>query len=307
MPWRSITHVVVVIGLVVTIGSSIAAVVLKVRLVAGKMACGPNERQIAIAIHNYHNDYECFPPPTLPNPRLPIERRLSWYAVIWPYFEATWLRLDKDRAWDDKAIITPKLFGMDAKDPGMEQRGPMHCWICPRNPNLGDPNGLSFTHYVGITGIGTDSADLELDDVRAGFFGYSRKLSIKYVQAHDGVSNTLLLAETTWDNGPWLAGGRPTIRCLDPDGPTYVGMGGQFGCNGLHARRPTPIAPCASWRPTWIAKYWKRWLRLRDASQSKTKASFRQVCLLQRHAILLWRINVAQRNQRGIHFCQLFG
>ena len=48
----------------------------------------------------------------------------------------------------------------------------------------------------------------------------------------DGAANTLLLAETGLDNGPWTAGGAATVRGLNPSRQPYIGRGCQFG--GLH-------------------------------------------------------------------------
>lgn len=42
----------------------------------------------------------------------------------------------------------------------------------------------------------------------------------------------MTVVETTQDNGPWLAGGPPTVRGLDPSVESYIGYGRPFG--GLH-------------------------------------------------------------------------
>ena len=65
---------------------------------------------------------------------------------------------------------------------------------------------------------------------RAGVFGYDRQTRVPDIT--DGVSNTLLLAETGLANGPWTAGGPATVRGLDPSRPPYIGRGRQFG--GMH-------------------------------------------------------------------------
>jgi hypothetical protein len=87
------------------------------------------------------------------------------------------------------------------------------------------------TSYVGLAGIDPDAAALPKTSPRAGFFGYERTLSRDDVQA--GISFTLMAAETDRDLGPWTAGGRPTVRGLDPEETDYIGIGRPFG--GLHA------------------------------------------------------------------------
>jgi prepilin-type processing-associated H-X9-DG protein len=48
----------------------------------------------------------------------------------------------------------------------------------------------------------------------------------------DGTGATLAVIETASANGPWTAGGPPTVRGLDPGRQPYLGRGRQFG--GTH-------------------------------------------------------------------------
>jgi hypothetical protein len=38
-----------------------------------------------------------------------------------------------------------------------------------------------------------------------------------------------MVIETNFENGPWSAGGFPTVRGIDTDGSDYLGFTGQFG------------------------------------------------------------------------------
>jgi prepilin-type processing-associated H-X9-DG protein len=38
----------------------------------------------------------------------------------------------------------------------------------------------------------------------------------------------MFIAETSWENGPWTAGGFPTVRGLAFNGMPYFGKNGQF-------------------------------------------------------------------------------
>jgi prepilin-type processing-associated H-X9-DG protein len=67
---------------------------------------------------------------------------------------------------------------------------------------------------------------LPLSDRRCGVFGYERVLALEGVA--DGPANTMLAAETMRDNGPWTAGGTPTLRGLAPEGQPYLGESGPF-------------------------------------------------------------------------------
>jgi hypothetical protein len=86
------------------------------------------------------------------------------------------------------------------------------------------------TSYIGITGIGVDAATLPIKDRRCGVFGYTRITNIKDIT--DGTAQTIMVAETMWQNGPFSQGGFSTSRGFDRDNLPSVGRDHQFG--GLH-------------------------------------------------------------------------
>src|ERR1700757_1068672 len=67
--------------------------------------CASNLRNVVLATLGYANQQGHLPTGTWPNPGLPPEKRLSWYAASLPYLDCPdlWNQLDKDRAWDDAA------------------------------------------------------------------------------------------------------------------------------------------------------------------------------------------------------------
>jgi prepilin-type processing-associated H-X9-DG protein len=83
---------------------------------------------------------------------------------------------------------------------------------------------------VGIAGVGRDAAELSQNYPGVGVFGYDRKT--KLADITDGASTTMIVAETAWKNGPWTAGGFPTVRGLEANGMSYLGKDGQF--SGMH-------------------------------------------------------------------------
>jgi hypothetical protein len=56
----------------------------------------------------------------------------------------------------------------------------------------------------------------------------------------DGANSTILLIETNHEPGPWIAGGRPTVRGLELNAAPHLGSDGQFG--GLHVTCPAVMA-----------------------------------------------------------------
>jgi hypothetical protein len=179
-----------------------------------------NLKQMAIALHNYHDVHRSFPAGTHPNAALKPDKRLSWEADTLPFLEeeTTYKKIDFTKSWDDAAnrqALTTEIGTF-------------------LNPSLSDRkrDGFPVTAYVGMAGVGVDGPTLPVTSPKAGVFAYDRVTRIRDIT--DGTSNTIMTAECSKDLGPWGAGGRATIRALTKqpyiEGPD--GLGGQHpnGC-----------------------------------------------------------------------------
>jgi len=187
-----------------------------VREAAARIQCGNNLKQVCLATLNYQDNYGIFPQGTRPSLDLPPEKRLSWLVSILPFLEQDilWSMADKEQAWDaesNRRLATTELKVL----------------MCPATPKEARMPGLGVTPYVGMAGVGKDAATLPVENKRAGFFGYDREVRLNDVV--DGLSTTIVVMETTFDLGPWAAGGPTTIRGLDPERQPYLACDGQFG------------------------------------------------------------------------------
>jgi prepilin-type processing-associated H-X9-DG protein len=184
--------------------------------------CGPscpnNLRNIVLGLLGHANYRGTFPTGTWPNPGLPPEKRLSWYAVILPYLDQKDLSdfLDKSQPWD-------------AKSNELVAGTRMRTLACPDAPRPPLPAFLP-TQYVGIAGVGTDAPFLPKGHPRAGVFGYERQTTLADIK--DGAAYTMIVAESGRVRGSWLAGGPATVRGLDTAELPYIGPGRQLG--GIH-------------------------------------------------------------------------
>jgi len=204
-----------------------------------KTTCADNLRRIGLAVQGHH-DLGAYPRAVVerqPRPELmlapwlgdPYSSRLSWMVEILPFldqpglkksqgrFAALFEKFDRERAWDDSV----NREGINTS---------VRAFLCASHPHFDPQHRPALTSYVGIAGVGADAVELPLESRQAGFFGYERRLRRKDLVT--GESYTLLATETTLDNGPWAAGGWPTVRGLDPATRPYIGVGRPFG--GLH-------------------------------------------------------------------------
>lgn len=168
-----------------------------------------------------------FPLGTIPNATLPPSGRLAWQVSLLPYMQREELsrRFDLTKGWNDDSN----------RDARMARVTTLACPSLFRSQAASEPwSG----HYMGVTGIGTNSAAFLPADPRAGFFHYDWATTTGMVRR--GFSHTLTILESERDHGPWPAGGRPTLRGLDSSDLPYIGIGRQFGghrggCNAAFA------------------------------------------------------------------------
>ena len=64
-------------------------------------------------------------------------------------------------------------------------------------------DGYPATHFVGVTGVGSDAAQLPVDHSRAGIFGDDRRTKMEDIR--DGASNTMLIAGAQQQLGSWAS------------------------------------------------------------------------------------------------------
>ena len=152
-----------------------------------------NLRQIGLAMHTFHDVYRKLPQGTVDNSELEPSERLSWAVAILPYMEqaSIYEAIDMKSGW--KSSANKGLSGT----------------VIPTflNPSQRSSVGL---HYVGISGVGPDSANLPNNDKNAGIFGYNRVTRFRDIL--DGLSYTLMITDSSRPAASFMEGGPSTIR-----------------------------------------------------------------------------------------------
>jgi len=222
-----------VVAILLVLAGLFAPAVRKVHEAAARSHCQNNLRSLALALQNYESCYGGYPHGTVAGTDLPPRRRLSGYVELWPFVQGGWRwLLDLQKPWDDEANC-PTRADCKVSDSGRrityEERviGELPVFLCPSNPHGAASDSPSYTHYVGVAGVGEDAAGWPLEHVCVGVYGYDR--AVRSQDIEDGQASTLALIETAKDNGPWTAGGSATVRSLIPDVPPYLGRDGQLG------------------------------------------------------------------------------
>jgi hypothetical protein len=184
------------------------------RTAARKTESRNNMKLLGLALHNYHETYGHFPRGTIDNPKLKPDQRVGWVFPILPYLEQdavyqAFQPVEKE-AWDSQSLAGAR----EIQIPYVQ------------NPTMKRTDAApSSMDYVGISGIGPDSANLPNYDAKAGIFGNNRMTKI--VDIEDGTSNTLMIGEASVPNKSWLAGGNEAIRGFSRkpylNGPDRIG------------------------------------------------------------------------------------
>ncbi|MDA1052933.1 MAG: DUF1559 domain-containing protein [Planctomycetota bacterium] len=213
--WRyrggfTLVELLVVIAIIGILVALLLPAVQAAREAARRMSCGNNLKQIALAIHNYHDTYKAFPPirggQLVRGGSQPFGSNVTSYPGCPGWFNST--------AWSWRALILPFVEQQPLydqinfnvirdttcysaapawtgnKDPNQVQ---IPGYNCPSEawPN----NGANApTNYAGIWGMNANPFDGNIR--RLGIFGMGSSVAtVRMASITDGTANTVMVGE----------------------------------------------------------------------------------------------------------------
>lgn len=210
----TLIELLVVIAIIAVLIALLLPAVQQAREAARRSQCRNNLKQIGLALHNYHDTHNAFPPGTLailnsgvavpatgsqPS-RTQVAGGWGWPVFILPY-------LDQSPLYQ---VLNPNGNNFPAA-PTTESKTVLTVFMCPSesNPDLhialamggdGVGNGHARSSYPAICGSGAN-ADYSNQTALStrGMFGYNSKVNMRNVT--DGMSNTMCVVERFWDGG----------------------------------------------------------------------------------------------------------
>jgi prepilin-type N-terminal cleavage/methylation domain-containing protein/prepilin-type processing-associated H-X9-DG protein len=228
----TLIELLVVIAIIAILIGLLLPAVQKVREAAARMKCTNNLKQLGLALHNYHDTYQMFPPGYVDgntNPALTPDNDVGpgwgWASFLLPF-------LEQGNLYNQINFNVQVGTGVNAQISQL----PLTIFQCPSDPyqqacvlynwNNGSTVTVAHGNYVGCNGWlecfngasgsdaggGTDGLSGGLGTAAQGLF--YRNSHSKIANVTDGLSNTIVVGERSGNHSPttWT-GAVPGAMC----------------------------------------------------------------------------------------------
>jgi len=216
----TLVELLVVIAIIGVLVALLLPAVQAAREAARRTQCGNQVKQIALAMHNYHDSFGSLPSGGISANTMSATNwctggggssalgysQAAWTALILPYLEASALY----ESINFKAtFISIADRGHDGGPNDAAWNLPMPMYQCPSDPNSGAQ--VNNLNYFGVQGGGT-SSDAACKNSAGNRYWMTNGMifhnsEMRFANATDGTSNTYLIGETKYQS---LKAGNPS-------------------------------------------------------------------------------------------------
>jgi len=208
----TLIELLVVIAIIAVLIALLLPAVQQAREAARRSQCKNNLKQLGLAFHNYHDTYSILPPGPFPTSVGDASYRMGWAPRIFPYIDqATRLNAMEGLAANPLSKLQPWRSDAAPHHGSSTIWGPVATLVCPSSPDGATAKdygrspdlyrgGQGALHYRACTGshneivIPTPST---ADRVYATSGLICPMSRIRFSNVTDGLSNTILLGETS--------------------------------------------------------------------------------------------------------------
>jgi prepilin-type N-terminal cleavage/methylation domain-containing protein/prepilin-type processing-associated H-X9-DG protein len=216
----TLIELLVVIGIISLLMSLLLPAIQRVREAANRLRCASNLRQMGIALHHYHYDYNRFPPGMVTRDEDLSNGEATGFTMLLPYIEEdNVLKLYRfDLPWYDPVNAeavgkTIRMFYCPSnRDTGfMDLRPYATFWSCYLPPMAG---AMDYAFSKGANATLVRQSPRIPGDVRGAFDVNSK---VRIADIHDGTSSTFAMGDAGGgDNFPIRSLTDPAAGVTDP-------------------------------------------------------------------------------------------
>ncbi|MBC7816890.1 MAG: DUF1559 domain-containing protein [Planctomycetaceae bacterium] len=239
----TLIELLVVIAIIAVLIALLLPAVQSARGAAAKAQCQSNQKQIGLALHNFHETNNVFPASgwTMVGPGNPAGKFVGWRPLILPYIEQANLKKLYDfnlNWWEGTNPVTAAVPVMAFQCPSTPSRAVTTAVAKAPRPAMVFSNPVAPTDYEAIMGVHPASINPHLPtalyNATNRFSIMSRNSTFRFRDVRDGTSSTIAVVECA--ARPKVYRGQAENSTLSNDqGICWADSEGPFSFDGARA------------------------------------------------------------------------